>query len=582
MHGRGAKGSVRNRIYQFWLIRLFLEKKEKRKQQKLLKKKQKEEAKKKWDRELFYNQEPKINWKLSKSPSIFRKKEGVVVTLYPIGKKPDKVIEVAETKKVGMASNEEVKTKLTQIVASSIKTIDTLKKEVQKQPKEKTSLENKNKQLKSQMKQIENLQNQYHSIVKKNPAFSKLIVTIPTTNQKIKVEKSMSDLSQMEVLCKQELKRMEIVLSNLNAEKEIRKVEKESLKDNTQTVRKDVQTGKKEEKKSLSNLQRKTTTPLKTQIEKSKIPVQLKKEESKISIPKMSQTGIVNNHIPKNTIENKAKKGMSIALTGGTLIAFPALLQSGIFSKKKTTENKKPLLDNSEKKKQQEQNNKESKLKDVEAKKKNDEEEKKQLKLKLYKTKLQASKEAEILIQSEINRQKDYLKYLNKKVNTLDITVKKKYHFQGIHHLISNVLKFTLGVFTIPFSRKKIFGTVVGITLINNSIRGLKNSFKKEEEQVSYIEFKDLSKMIYSEKVALLKTKDLIVDSLEQLSDLKKELENEFYGKVSFDEYEQMKDKIKAIEKTLLEKEKEILKAQESLEKVEEKNKIKVKRLDSV
>lgn len=574
MYGRGAKGSVKNRIYQFWLIHLFLEKKKKRKQQKLLKKKQKEEAKKKWERELFYNQGQKKKWKLSKSPSIFRKKEGLVISLYPIEKKTDKVIAVVEKRKIGIVPKEDIQRKLTQITISSIKTIETVKKEVPRQSKEKSSLENQNNQLKGQLKQIKKLQNQYQSIVKKKPKASKLIVTIPNINKKIKVETTMAELAQIESLCRQKIKYVEMELSSTIIEK----------KENLAIIKEEI-------KFFPPNLKKTETASKKLSEENIEIKIaKLKTEDTQMRGSKKAQEKVISDSLSsKNKIENKIKMGMKaknktsvFVLAGGTLIAFPALIQLGTFhkkkiSKKKAIEKEEPLSEiNYGIKREQGANNIE--LEEFLKKTEIVQEEKENLRLKLYKTKLHASKEAEILIQSEINKQRDYLKYLNEKVNTLDITVKKKYHFKGIHHLVANVLKLTLGIFTIPFSRKKIFGTVVGITLINNSIRGLKNSFRKEE-QVSYIQFKDLSKMIYSEKVALIKTRELIIDSLRQLVDLKNELENQFYGKVPYQEYEQMKDKIEAIEKTLLNKQKEIEKAQDNLEKVEEKNKVKAKRL---
>lgn len=540
MHGRGAKGSMKDRIYQFWLISLFLEKKKKRKQQKLLKKKRKEEEKKKWERELFYNQK-RNSWKLSKSPAIFRKKEGIIVTLYPIGKKPDKVVEVIEKKSVGIAPVQETEKGMIVIAAKVVKEAC---EELEKKPKEKKEWEDKNNKLKQHLEKIEVLKKQYQTVLKKKPKVANSIEKVPNDQRKTTFKKSMLELEQVERLCKQEISHIEKVLLS-----PVLKPERKQPIVTPET--------KNFEKERIAKL---NPNVLEHQQENKKVAVQMPKK-------------IVPTHSTAKEIKNK--KASLMVLAGGTVVAFPALLQAGLNQKKVSSEMKKQNNPKSQPKKREIDLNQKTQNNEKEQKTK------KRLKLKLYKNKLQASKESEILIQSEIKRQKDYLKHLNEKVSKLNITVKKKYHFRGLHHVISNVLKFTLGILTIPFSRKKVFGTIVGITLINNSIRGLKNSFKKEEEQIPYIQFKDLSNMIYSEKMAILRTKDLIVDSLNQLTDLKNELETEFYGKVSFAEYEEMKLKIASIEETLVQKQKEVLEAQNNLEKVEEKNKVKMKKMEA-
>ena len=80
MHGRGAKGSVKDRIYQFWLIQLFLKRKKKKQKKQELKQKRLEERRKKIYQEMFEVEEN--HWKLSKAPTVFQKKEGIKVTLF--------------------------------------------------------------------------------------------------------------------------------------------------------------------------------------------------------------------------------------------------------------------------------------------------------------------------------------------------------------------------------------------------------------------------------------------------------------------------------------------------------------------
>lgn len=532
----GAKGSVKNRIYQFWLIQFFLKKKKKRKQNKQLKQKRKEEIRKKRIQELIGYQERPI-WKLSKSPTVFNRKEGIIVTLYPPLKKTNKVIAIKTvSKKAGIdySINSNVRKKdvlqekkLVDIVIKTTDIMKSTKEAIKEQPKETSQLEKKKKQLERELTEIEVLHSQYQSMIKKNPSVQNRVIVVLKRPKKIKVH--IDELLEIKTLCKKEIQQIE-----------------ETLK----------------QSKNLSRNENNIRT--------------VERKEPKIieETPKKNQNPAI---IPKEKEKKSRSKTSFVVLSSGALIAYPALLTKLNAKSEKKAGSKKasnlPLYEKNEVEKTLNDPNhirKESKQ-DLENK---------TSKMKLYRLKLEASKETEILIQAEIERQRGYLKVLNEKVSKLDITVKTKHHFMGIHHLISNLLKFTLGIFTIPFSRKRIFGTAVGLVLINNSIRGMKNSFKEKKEQVSYIQFKDFSNAIYNEQRSLLKINELVVDSLSQLKDLKKELENQYCGRISFSEYSAMQAKLETIEYQLIEKQKEIEQMQAELNKVNEKNKVKMKKIE--
>lgn len=533
----GAKGSVKNRIYQFWLIQIFLKKKKKWQQNKQQKRKRKEEMRKKRIQELIrYQTRPTC--KLSKTPIVLNKKEGIIVTFYPPLKKPNKVIALKTvSKKVGIDLNQDSNMKgkdrlqekiLMDIVIKTTNVIDSTKEAIKEQPKDQLHLSKKKERLEKELTEIEILHKQYQSIVKKIPNIQNRVVVVSKQPQKIKT--NIEEMLTMKELCK----------------KEIQQIEK-SLMAN----------------KDLPNNEKKSRLVVRKEIKKI--------EET----PKKIQNQVIG--LKETEKENRIKTSL-IVLSSGALIAYPALMtklssKSEKIPKPKKDPNKSLYERKEERKPLNDPNSTIRKGSKREL-------ENKASKMKLYRLKVEARKETEILIQAEIERQRGYLKVLNEKVSKLDITVKTKYHFRGIHHLISNLLKFTLGVFTIPFSRKRIFGTAVGLLLINNSIRGMKNSFKGKKEQISYIQFRDFSSAIYSEQRSLLKTNELIVDSLSQLKDLKKELENEYYEKVSFDEYNTMQAKLETIEYQLLEKQKEIEQMQTELNKVDEKNKVKVKKIE--
>lgn len=602
MHGRGAKGSVKDRIYQFWLIQLFLKRKKKKQKKQELKQKRLEERRKKIYQEMFEVEEN--HWKLSKAPTVFQKKEGIKVTLFPFGKKPDKVIEVLEEKKkVGIEETKEekeIKKELTEFVYKTEVIVKDTKEKAEKKVKEPKEAKEMKNALESNLSQIEILKKEYQTIIKRNPKAENTIVTVePFKKQMASI--SMAKLSETEKICKEELKRVEEVLVAIPII-----TETEEQKKSEETLNLESEKKKSEEKSKIEEKNKNTKQKEQPSIEK-KILRQgnqsirekeniVNNQETLGSLEKVKENNVKENQnvsiIDKVVIDGPIQKGITtIAVAGGTLIAFPALLQSILNNKEKqkTKSEKKEKNENSDtnsnKSMQGDKDvNKEKSKNEKQEKEKKEklDNERKEKKLKLYRNKLEASKEAEILIKSELQRQKDYLKKLDEKIGKLEISVRTQYRFRGIQHLITNVLKFAIGVFTIPFSRKRIFGTAIGLALIGNSIRGIRNSFRTEKNRISYIELKDFSKAIYSEQMALLKTKHLIVDSLDQLKDLKTELEEQYYGKISFDEYDEMLNKLNSIEQTLIIKQKEIITLEESLTKAEEKNKVKVKQIEEM
>ena len=70
----GAKGSVKNRIYQFWLIRMWRKRRKKKKEEQLFRRKQLEEKQKRVIEEVIGVRDTR-KWKLSPVPTALCKKE---------------------------------------------------------------------------------------------------------------------------------------------------------------------------------------------------------------------------------------------------------------------------------------------------------------------------------------------------------------------------------------------------------------------------------------------------------------------------------------------------------------------------
>lgn len=529
----GAKGSVKNRIYQFWLIRMWRERRKKRKEEQLLRRRRLMELQKKVIEEVIGVRDTRT-WKLSKPPIALQKKEGVVVTIFPIGKKPDKVIKVVEEKpKVGIGEDFELEKKLAKIETETTIVVAKVKQDMR--PSAPEDLEKKKKKLEQDLHQIEKLQIEYQTVTKKNPKLLN-ITLIKNTKNKVTVKDSVRTLEKAEIICKQELERVEKALKS--------------------SVTLDI-TGKKDNKQDWSE------------------------NQNNHSNETTKSTNIKSNSKNRTSFDTIKTGAVVATVAGGTLIAFPALLQRSFQNKK---EKKKPIEKGDSNKKAAIKNNS-VKTRELEneqlftTKENKKASEENNPKLKLYRSKLESSKEAEIIIKAELERQKNYLKRLNEKIGKVDVSKRVEYRFKGIHRLLEHVLTFALGVFTIPFSRHRIFGTALGLTLIGNSIRGIRNSLKPTKEEQVYIEWKDFTKVIYSEQIALKQLDNMVVDSLSQIKGLKEDIEREFYGKISFQEYDEMKTKLEAMELKLIEKQKQIEEMEEQLEKAEEKNKVKVKQM---
>ncbi|MCI9233559.1 MAG: hypothetical protein HFH08_03045 [Bacilli bacterium] len=531
MNVHGAKGSIKNRIYQFWLIRIWRKKQKKRKEEALLRKRRLIETRKKIIEEVVGQRETK-RWKLSKTPIALGKKEGIVVKLFPVGKRPDKVVEVVEEKpKVGIGVGQELDKKLEKLEKETTKVVSQVGIEIKKEV-EPEKLEAKKKKLEQELYKIEILQKEYQQVKRKNPKLSNIALIKEGKIKQMVV--GVQTLESAEQMCKKELSRVETALQS------IRKVEKKEVQE-------------------------------------------ILKETKKRDPEKLQEgTKIENSSMKQKPVDSNLKRSVVMgAVAGGTLIVFPVLFQKSM-QKKSQMEEKRNSNSQLKTLNQPVQNEKSIESKNEKSSNQKKSNERKSLKLKIYRSRLEASKEAEILIKAELERQKNYLHRMNEKIEQVDISKKVEYRFQGLHHLLGQVLTFTLGVLTIPFSKHRIFGTALGLTLIGNSIRGMRNSLRLKEEQRVYIEWKDFTQHIYNEQLALKQLNTMVVTSLQEIKELKEDVEMEFYGKIPFDEYDKMKTKLEAIELKLLEKQKQIIAVEEQLQKVEEKNKVKVKKMQEI
>lgn len=184
-------------------------------------------------------------------------------------------------------------------------------------------------------------------------------------------------------------------------------------------------------------------------------------------------------------------------------------------------------------------------------------------------------------VRYNLAKQEEYLKKLSKDVEKIDFKTKKIYKLKGFDKLLSNVAKMTVGLITLPFSGRH--GSIVlGSLLVNNAIKGLKNSLKYEEENKTYVRYTDFAYKIKNEQEKLEFSDKLITNSIEEIQEIKKDYHNLFEEyKYKIPEYSEMIKRIEAVEENLVKKQKQIEDYTDSFKKKAEKNKVKMKKINS-
>lgn len=174
-------------------------------------------------------------------------------------------------------------------------------------------------------------------------------------------------------------------------------------------------------------------------------------------------------------------------------------------------------------------------------------------------------------IKKEITQTKDIVDKMNDEVSKVTKDIQEITKVTGYSNILKSCLKVATGILTLPFTGANIFNITLGSALINKGLHGLKKGLvTKKEVKVNY-HYEDLSEKIKRTKDKAKLTELLIVDSLNQIYYMKREI-----SYINDDIlYTLMK-----LEKNLEEKLKEIKSIDRKLEKQDEKNKIKIKKVE--
>ncbi len=194
-------------------------------------------------------------------------------------------------------------------------------------------------------------------------------------------------------------------------------------------------------------------------------------------------------------------------------------------------------------------------------------------------------KKEAILTKNELLKQELVLKIrkqqqLMEKMNEQVLSKKKK---RGIFKTFGKIITSTLitGFGISRFFKKKVsmFDIFLGAVFTNYGIRGMRNLGKDKENQVAYFNAEKIVEQLSSEQKALEVSSNVYEDSIEQLQSLKNEFLLE-YGSYDFPEVRKIQEQFETLETDLKKKLNLLYQRQESMNRVMEQGKEKVKKLE--
>ena len=188
----------------------------------------------------------------------------------------------------------------------------------------------------------------------------------------------------------------------------------------------------------------------------------------------------------------------------------------------------------------------------------------------------------ESIIEREMIIQQKTIADLEEKLKHIDTETRQvQYYVYNTRLMFRSFLRITAGILTAPFNGRRVFNTMLGTDLINRGLRNLRTSLIPDERV--RIEVRERYNSVETE---ILKAKDdvnstmfLINDSIKQIDDIKDYLNVHVKKDAEYiPQYQEVKDMIEKLDKSLKAKKEEIEKLDKNLDKQYENNKQKVLR----
>lgn len=185
--------------------------------------------------------------------------------------------------------------------------------------------------------------------------------------------------------------------------------------------------------------------------------------------------------------------------------------------------------------------------------------------------KIRQLKNTKLKVEKDLIDTNEIVNKMNKEVDKVTKEIREVTRITGYSRMIRSCASIATGILTLPFSGfSNMFNIALGTALINRGIHGVRRGLETTNEvQVDY-KYEDLSRKIRETKDKVELTSTLIKDSLFQISEIKKET---YLG---IDNLKILEN----LEKDLNIKLKEIDAINNTLNKQDERNKIKIRKVE--
>lgn len=184
----------------------------------------------------------------------------------------------------------------------------------------------------------------------------------------------------------------------------------------------------------------------------------------------------------------------------------------------------------------------------------------------------------EALVYNNILKQKNDLRQLAKRMEAALSNEYKRTFLGSIMNFMNHNMRLTFSIFPFFMFRNKNIGRLTSTILINNSIRNMRKALGNQE--INYIHTANIAKKIKKSKNELEIAKDICFDSLHQITNLKKEFIKVF-GHEIVGEAEEVFNQMNQLQEMLYAQTVEIQKKAKKFDKIQEKNKQKIKKRES-
>lgn len=208
--------------------------------------------------------------------------------------------------------------------------------------------------------------------------------------------------------------------------------------------------------------------------------------------------------------------------------------------------------------------------------------EQKQIKIKFNKSKNKINEINSLQenLNIEIKYQQQIVDEMYEKASFFEKEISKKIEVIGKRDILGSVLRIAGGILTLPFTGKQLFGISLGSTLINKALKEMNKSLETREKIVINYKYEDVSKQIEQVKEKQEYTNLILSDSLNEIKKLKSNFRNTYseYDNI-LPEYNSTLEKLDALELKILEQQDRLLKMDKKLDKEQEINKQKLKKI---